>query len=87
MILRGQRREVTATNLSAIDFEAMKQFEIKKKSFGSEIDKRMEREGRGDMFIKISGVEGMYETSRTSLGNGFLRIPRYSIFATSGMVD
>ena len=75
-ILRGRRSEATATSYSAIDSEAMKQFEMKKKTFGSEIDKRLERDGKGDMLIKISGAEGTYKTSHTAVGNGSIRIPR-----------
>ena len=71
-IPRGQRREATTASRPAIESEAVKEFEAKKKSFGSAQDKRLNK----PMLIKIPGLEGTYENSRKPIGSGGVDIPR-----------
>ncbi|CAF9936148.1 MAG: hypothetical protein HETSPECPRED_010032 [Heterodermia speciosa] len=71
-IPRGQRREATATSRPAIESEAMKEFEKKKRSFGDDQDKKLSR----PMFIRIPGLEDRYDRLQRPLGFGGIDIPR-----------
>ena len=71
-IPRGQRREATTASRPAIESEIMKEFEAKKKSFGDDQDKILNK----PMFIRIPGLEGTYSSSRKPLGFGGVDIPR-----------
>ena len=50
----------------------MQEFEVKKKSFGDDQDKRMSK----PMFIRIPGLEDTYAKSRKPHGFGGVDIPR-----------
>ena len=71
-IPRGQRREATAISRPAIESEAMKEFEAKKKSFGDSQDKELNR----PMFIRIPGLEDRCDKLQRPLGFGGVDIPR-----------
>ena len=57
---------------SAIESDAVKQFEGKKKSFGDDQDKRLSK----PMFISIPGLEDTYSSVQKPLGYGGVSIPR-----------
>ena len=71
-IPRGQRREATTASRPVIESEAMKEFEAKKKSFGSTEDKRLNK----PMLINISGLESTCDKLPYPIGFGGVDIPR-----------
>lgn len=73
MILRGQRRRAAVENESLIDFMALKSFEDQKKYFGDRLDDSLDDE---PMCISLEGLEGTFESSRTTLGPSGKKIPR-----------
>lgn len=64
--LIGRRKKYTALQRSAIDFEALKQFEERKKNFGSAIRKGLKK----PFWIRVENSEARYAMSRDRQGYG-----------------
>ncbi|KAG7007535.1 hypothetical protein G7Y79_00009g026440 [Physcia stellaris] len=85
MILRGQRKRAAVENESLIDFMALKSFEDQKKYFGDRLDDSLDDE---PMCISLEGLEGTFESSRTTLGPSGKKIPRAKIVTLfDGIID
>ncbi|KAG7006032.1 hypothetical protein G7Y79_00016g040170 [Physcia stellaris] len=67
----GRQKKYTALQNSAIDFEALKQFEERKKNFGSAISKNLKK----PFWIRVEDSEARYAMSRNRQGYGEEEIP------------